>query len=63
MHEHAYNQVTFTLKRLRHQLTLTPTYFAQLWQDHASLWQTLGWSEAQARQSLHFEASCFDGHS
>ncbi len=45
-------QVALALKRLRQQITLTPTNFAQLWQEHASLWQTLGWSEAQARLYL-----------
>lgn len=45
-------QVTLALKRLRQQITQAPISFTQLWQEHASLWQTLGWSEAQARLYL-----------
>lgn len=45
-------QVTLALKRLRQQITQAPISFAQLWQEHASLWQGLGWSEAQARLYL-----------
>ena len=43
---------TQALKSLHQQLALAPLSFAQLWQDHAPLWQTLGWSEAQARLYL-----------
>ncbi|PKO26702.1 MAG: hypothetical protein CVU36_23440 [Betaproteobacteria bacterium HGW-Betaproteobacteria-9] len=45
-------QVALALKRLRQQISLAPTPFSQLWQEHASLWQTLAWSEAQARLYL-----------
>ena len=44
--------VSLELKRLRQQLSVAPTLFAELWQEHGSLWQTLGWNEAQARLYL-----------
>jgi hypothetical protein len=45
-------QVALELKRLRQQLSLATTHFADLWQEHGSLWQTMGWNEAQARLYL-----------
>lgn len=45
-------QIALELKRLRQKITAAPTHFAELWQEHGSLWQSLGWTEAQARLYL-----------
>lgn len=45
-------QVALELKRLRQQISVAPAHFAELWQEHGGLWQTLGWTEAQARLYL-----------
>lgn len=45
-------QVAPELKRLRQKISVAPTHFAELWQEHGSLWQSLGWNEAQARLYL-----------
>lgn len=45
-------QAALELKRLRQSISAAPTHFAELWQEYGSLWQSLGWTEAQARLYL-----------
>lgn len=62
-------QIALELKRLRQKISVSPTNFAELWQERGSLWQSLGWTEAQARLYLQClpgvvvqeEASCDSG--
>lgn len=45
-------QIALGLKRLRQEISVDPTDFAELWQERGGLWQSLAWTEAQARLYL-----------
>jgi hypothetical protein len=52
-----------TLVSVKHSLTHSPCTIDQLWQDHAAVWQQLGWCPSQVKlwvgclQDIHIETS------